>query len=241
MVVVEGRSRPDTVGIITVFRAKDGLEFSNFGHQFDKHEFAVAFHNNDYCSLLLDLKADALALDAALTEQGRARIDAASSVWVIGPGTTGQGRGTKDYSLSKWPKALPFLLRAAKFGRATFVERLMTHYNCDVKSVDKDGNTALHLAGYYGHADVVKTLLDSGLISDLTIKNKKGKTALDYAKEGHEEYGKATDKKSFCPKTHMDATSYTSGTRVNFTTRDGWPNWREVVRLLKAASVDQTQ
>ncbi len=117
----------------------------------------------------------------------------------------------------------------------------MTHYKCDVKSVDKDGNTALHLAGHYGHADVVKTLLDSGLISDLTIKNKKGQTALDYAKEGHEEYGKATDKTSFCPKTHMENTSYNSGTRVDFTTRDGWPKWREVVRLLKAASVDQTQ
>jgi hypothetical protein len=33
------------------------------------HDFAVAFHNNDYCSLLFDLDADALALDAGLTER----------------------------------------------------------------------------------------------------------------------------------------------------------------------------
>ena len=47
----------------------------------------------------------------------------------------------------------------------------MRHYGCDVNYLDKNGNTALHLAAYYGHADVVATLLGSGLISDLTIKN----------------------------------------------------------------------
>jgi ankyrin repeat protein len=65
---------------------------------------------------------------------------------------------------------MPFLLRAAKEGRATFVERLMRHYGCDVNSVDLEGNTALHVVAYYGHADVVDTLLDSGLISDVTMR-----------------------------------------------------------------------
>jgi hypothetical protein len=152
------------VGVITVFGAKAGLEFNNFGLLFDMKGFAVDFYNTDYCCLMLDLDADALALDVALTEQGRAPIDAASDFWVIGPGTT-------KYSLSTCPSKMPFLLSAAKQGHVTFVERLMRHYGCDVNYLDDDGNTALHLAAYYGHADVVATLLGSGLISDLTIKN----------------------------------------------------------------------
>jgi hypothetical protein len=89
--------------------------------------------------MLLDLAADAHALDVALTEQGRARIDAASGFWVIGPGTT-------QFSLSSWSPAKPFLLAAAGQGRANFVERLTRHYGCDVNYLD-----ALHLAAYYGH------------------------------------------------------------------------------------------
>ncbi len=107
MVVVEGRIAPDKVGVIPVFGAKAGLEFSDVGHQFDTQEFAVHFYNTDYAKLLLDLDADTLALDAAMTEQGRARIDAASGVWVIGSGTT-------QYSLSTWPPKMPFLLPAVK-------------------------------------------------------------------------------------------------------------------------------
>jgi hypothetical protein len=219
-----------------VFGAKAGLdsEFNNFGHQFDTDRFAVDFYKLDFSSLLLNLNADAPALDVALTEQGRARIDAASGVWVIGPGTT-------KYSLSSWPPEMPFLLTAAKQGRATFVERLMRHYGCDVNYLDKDGNTALHLAAYYGHADVVARLLDSGLISDLTIKNKScDEMALDCAKAGQEAYGKATDKTAFCPETvdvdQLREKRYKKGwhgTRVDLTTRNGWPGWVEIIRLLE--------
>jgi hypothetical protein len=227
VVVVEGRSAPDKVGVITVFGARAGLEFNNFGHQFDTKGFAVDFYNADYSSLLLDLDADEHALDVALTEQGRARIDAASGFWVIGPGTT-------HFSLSTWPPGMPFLLRAAKEGRATFVERLMGHYGCDVNYLDKDGNTALHLAAYYGHADVVATLLDSGLVSDLTIKNKsKGETALKCAEAGQKDY----DNKIFKgPKSLAVKSSC-----IDFTTRNGWPGWVEIIRLLEAARVDKTQ
>ena len=63
----------------------------------------------------------------------------------------------------------------------------MRHYGCDVNYQRLDKRTALHLAAYYGHADVVTTLLDSGLISDLNLKNKEGETALDCAKAGQEE------------------------------------------------------
>ena len=242
VVVVEGRSAPDQVGVITVFGARAGLEFNNFGHQFDTKGFAVDFYNTDYCCLLLDLDADEHALDVALTEQGRARIDAASGLWVIGPVTT-------PYPLSTWPPGMPFLLRAAKEGRATFVERLMMHYGCDVNYLDKDGNTALHLAAYYGHADVVATLLNLGLISDLTVKNKScNETALDCAKAGQEAYGKATDKIVFCPETvdvdQLREKGYQKGwhgTRVDLTTRNGWPGWVEIIRLLESASIDKTQ
>ena len=206
--------------------ASTGLEFSNVGHQFYTKEFAVHFYNHDYSFLLLDLDADALALDAALTLQGRARIDAASGFWVIGPGTT-------HFSLSKWPASKPFLLAAAGQGRANFVERLTRHYGCDVNYLDKDRNTALHLAAYNGHADVVVTLLDSGLISDLTIKNKFGETALDCAKAGQEAY----DKKDFKgPKSLAVKSSC-----IDFTTRNGWPGWGEIIRLLETARVDKTQ
>jgi len=152
---------------------------------------------------------------------------------------------TKEFELLH----MPFLLRAAKQGRATFVERLMRHYECDVNSVDLEGNTALHLAAYYGHADVVATLLDSGLISDLTIIYKsRGETALDCARAGQEAYGKATDKTAFCPET-VDVDQLREkghqkgwhGTRVDLTTRNGWPGWVEIIRLFEAANVDKTQ
>ncbi len=187
------------------------------GHQFDTHKFAVHFYNHDYSFLLLDLDADALALDAALTEQGRARIDAASGDWVIGPGTT-------EYSLSTWPESKPFLLAAAGQGRANFVERLTRHYRCDVNYPDENGNTALHLAAYCGHADVVATLLDSGLISDLTIKNKFGETALDQSKNGQKAYDNNTFKgpKSFALNSCC----------IDFTTRNGWPGWGEIILML---------
>jgi hypothetical protein len=223
VVVVEGRSAPDEVGVITNYRRNEAGIISKDGHHFNTKKFAENFFGYVYCPLLVDLDADELALDAILTEQGRARIDAASGVWVIGPGTT-------QYSLSSFPPKIPFLLRAAKEGRATFVERLMRHYGCDVNSLDRDGRTALHLAAYYGHADVVATLLDSELISDLTIKSKppRNETALDCAKAGQEDYDNKIFKgpMSLCPKS--------SGV-IDFTTRNGWPGWGEIIRLLEAA------
>jgi hypothetical protein len=242
VVVVEGHSAPDEVGVITNYRRNEAGIISKDGYQFDTNEFAANFFGCVYWPLLRDLDADELALDVALTEQGRARIDATNGVWVI-------GRGTTKFSLSTWPPKAPFLLAAAKQGRANFVERLTRHYGCDVNYLDKDGNTALHLAAYYGHADVVATLLNSGLISDLAVKNKScNETALDCAKAGQEAYGKATDKIAFCPETvdvdQLREKGYQKGwhgTRVDLTTRNGWPGWVEIIRLLESASIDKTQ
>jgi hypothetical protein len=236
VLVVEGRIAPDKVGVITVFGAKADLEFSSDGLEFHTNNFALHFYNLDFPSLLLDLDADEHALDVALTEQGRARIDAASGSWAIGPGTT-------KYSLSTWSASKPFLLAAAEQGRATFVERLTRHYGCDVNYLDRDGNTALHLAAYNGHADVATALLGLGLISDLNLKNKYGETALDCAKAGQEAYGKAKDKTAFCPGTvdvhKLREKGYESGfpitpyTRVDLTTRNDWPGWVKIIRLLE--------
>ena len=140
----------------------------------------------------------------------------------------------------------------------------MRHYGCDVNYQTKctgqkigkqkgvQEQTALHQAAYYGHADVVSTLLR--LDTNHTIQNKYGETAIDCAKAGQEAYGKATDKTAFFPETaDVDQLQekgyqkgvlgafYTPGTRVDFTTRDGWPGWVEIIRMLESASVDKTQ
>ena len=192
--VVEGRSRPEEVGVITVFGAWADLEFSNSGHQVDTNGFADNLFEVHYHALLSDLNADMLVLDASLTEQGRVWIDTVSGVWVI-------GSGTMEFSLSTWPPSTAFLVLSAKLGRANIVDRLVRHYGCTVNNQRiKDGVTALHQAAYYGHVDVVTTLL--GLNADLTMKNKSGTTTLDSATTGQKAYEKATDKKAFFPPEH---------------------------------------
>jgi hypothetical protein len=115
------------------------------------------------------------------------------------------------------------------------VERLTRQYKCDVNHQDLDRNTVLHQAAYYGHADVVVTLLDSRLISDLNLKNKYGETALDCAKAGQEAY----DKNKFQgPKWFTRPRSFSY---IDFTTRDGWPGWGIIIPRLESASVLKTQ
>jgi hypothetical protein len=82
----------------------------------------------------------------------------------------------------------------------------------------------------------------------------KFETALYSAKAGQEAYEKAPDKTAFCPETaDVDqlrekgyqkgvlGAFYTPGTRVDFTTRDGWPGWVEIIRMLESAILDKTQ
>ena len=191
-------------------------------------QFAIDFHNKTYIRLLLDPNADEKALDNALTVEGCARIDAASGVWGLGSGTT-------KFSLSKWPPHMPFLLQAARLGRARIVKQLATKYGCEVNQRRRDSDnkvtdrgTALHLAAYFGHAKVVKTLLE--LNSDHTIKNKYSETALDSAKEGKKDYER--DRESFILNTIGNMLE-DMGIRVDFTTRKGWPGWVEIIRMLE--------
>ncbi len=85
------------------------------------------------------------------------------------------------------------------------------------------------------NADVVATLLDSGLISDLSITNEKSETALDCAKAGQEAYIKNEFKG---PKSFDGPRSFSF---IDFTTRDGWPGWGVIIPRLEAASVETTQ
>jgi hypothetical protein len=204
--------------------------------QFDTKQFAIDFHNKKYIPLLLDPNADEKALDNALTAEGCARIDAASGVWVIGPGTT-------KFSLSKWPPHMPFMLQAARLGNAKIVKQLATKYGCEVNQRRRDSDnkvtdrgTALHLAAYFGHAEVVNTLLE--LNSDHTNKNKYSETALESAKKGKAAYEK--DKEDFILNTIGNMLK-DMGIRVDFTTLEGWRGWDEIKIELEKKSVDKTQ
>jgi hypothetical protein len=112
---------------------------------------------------------------------------------------------------------------AARHGRADFVERLVRQYKCDVNNLDLNGNNVLHLAAIYGHADVVATLLDSGLISDLNIKNKYWETALDCAKAGQIAYVMYVKNEEFKGPKKFKGPRWVSYIDFDFTTRVGWP------------------
>ena len=48
----------------------------------------------------------------------------------------------------------------------------------DIKQTNDKGETLLHIAAFFAHPEIVQFLLDKGL--DITIKSKKGQTALNY-------------------------------------------------------------
>jgi ankyrin repeat protein len=70
---------------------------------------------------------------------------------------------------------------AAARGHNLIVRQLLA-FGADSTKTNKQGNTALILAMYDGHVDVVKTLLKKGNKKQLFIRNKQGKTPLDFAK-----------------------------------------------------------
>jgi ankyrin repeat protein len=50
----------------------------------------------------------------------------------------------------------------------------------DVNDLTETGRTALMLAAYWGHANIVQLLLEKG--ADVNVKDKDGYTAVDYAR-----------------------------------------------------------
>ena len=170
---------------------------------------AIAFYNGPFLQLVQD-HASAEKLDQAMKKEG-VRVDAKRGVWVLGP-----------HTLSEWPPNNPFLMEAARLGAAEIVDRLGRHYKCSAGPKGKDGGSALHQAASFGHADVVATLLD--LRADPKHQNRKGKTALDSARQGLEDW-----------KSGKFKFPTLSGQKYvfDFRTRDAsWPQWEKVIRRL---------
>jgi len=67
--------------------------------------------------------------------------------------------------------------------------KLLLSKNAVVDTPEARGDTALHLAAYYGHAAIVGLLINyPGNAADVRIRNKDHKTALELARrEGHED------------------------------------------------------
>ncbi len=63
---------------------------------------------------------------------------------------------------------------------------MVSHYQCNLEAQTKKGETALHLAACFGHAKVVKTLLDLG--ANAAHQNHRGETALDSARVAQDEF-----------------------------------------------------
>ena len=70
------------------------------------------------------------------------------------------------------------LFEAAESGDINRTKHLITH-GADVNVTNKYGETALHVAGLKGHADIVQALVIAG--ADVNAREYLGITALDWA------------------------------------------------------------
>ncbi|KAL3686875.1 hypothetical protein R1sor_013184 [Riccia sorocarpa] len=79
------------------------------------------------------------------------------------------------------PSPNEVLKDAAKGGNLQVVNELLQGklVNIDLQSPNRAGWTALHLACFYGHDEIVKSLLKAG--ADLEVRNNSGNTALQLA------------------------------------------------------------
>jgi ankyrin repeat protein len=76
------------------------------------------------------------------------------------------------------------LIIASQYGNLEIAKLLIESKKINVDLQNKKGNTALILASFLGYSEIVKLLLEAG--ADRNIKDKDGKTALDYAKENYD-------------------------------------------------------
>ena len=147
-------------------------------------------------------------------------------------------------SLSSWPPSSPFLHNAARMGCAAIVGRLLDHYACFINArAQVDQGTALHVAAYYGHLDVVKTILQRN--PDTTIKNKLGETSRESAIAGQTKYKDLKTREDFYPmveRAHRNKEDRTwipdkklrLGTEDTEKTHPLWKftNWDAIIALL---------
>ncbi len=89
-------------------------------------------------------------------------------------------------------RATEKLLLMVKTGNFSDISALLTQFPEVINGTDKNGNTPLILAAYYGNDMIVKLLIARG--SDVTIKNKKGFDALYIARhEQKKAYAESPD------------------------------------------------
>ena len=69
---------------------------------------------------------------------------------------------------------------AGEGGNLAAVQRVLAK-GIPINSTNSNGYTALMMAAYQGHLDIVRFLLASG--ADLSIKDRSGLTAMDWAKK----------------------------------------------------------
>mmetsp|Transcript_55208 Transcript_55208/g.135186 ORF Transcript_55208/g.135186 Transcript_55208/m.135186 type:complete len:285 (-) Transcript_55208:433-1287(-) len=103
----------------------------------------------------------------------------------IGPGLLLERRPSEVYGedFSSWPRNKPILTSAAMFGRTKIVLTLIEEFKCDINvKRAEDSNTALHLAGYYGHDETVDALLKMG--ADCLSPNKYGESPQQAVQKG---------------------------------------------------------
>ena len=81
----------------------------------------------------------------------------------------------------------PDLFDAAEFGDLEYARMLLGGPGVDGEPIDVDardteGVTILMLASYYGHAEIVRLILDHG--ADPNLRDRRGRTALMRAESG---------------------------------------------------------
>jgi hypothetical protein len=109
----------------------------------------------------------------------------------------------------------------------------------------KTRGTALCVAAYYGHLDVVETILQRN--PDTTMKNKWGETPIDCAIAGHKKYNNPTTQEKFYPMlkrardfqergrvTHVPDKRLRLGTPETAKTHPAWKptNWDAIIARL---------
>jgi hypothetical protein len=77
------------------------------------------------------------------------------------------------------PQALAEILTLVSSNDVERVKESVGHHKSQLRQVDFDGNTPLHIAAMLGSREMVEALLDAG--ADPAAKNKDGETPLDVA------------------------------------------------------------
>jgi len=146
------------------------------------------------------------------------------------------------FPLSSWPPNIPFLHNAARMGCAAIVGHLLDHYACFINTRQKkDQGTALCVAAYYGHLDVVETILQRN--PDITMKNIFDETPLECAIAGQNFYNNPRTREKFYPqvrradlKRSVPEKRLRLGTADTAETHPAWKttNWAAIIARLRA-------